>query len=418
MPFRAGLSGINAASADLKIIGNNVANASTTGFKESRAEFADVYAAADGGNANSIGSGVKLAAVSQQFGQGNIGFTDNKFDLAINGKGFFILDDNGTRSYSRAGAFQVDREGFVVNNQNQNLTVYGADDAGNITGDIGPLQLDNSNIDPLSTTMVDVGINLDASQSPPTTLPFDPTVPNSFNHSTSLTVYDSLGTSHLATMYYVKDAAANEWTTHLFIDGNNAKGALAPPYVGDTLTFDGAGALAAINGTPVPPGMITYAGIDPGTGADPMNLDFNYLSNTPTTQFGSAFNVSALSQNGYTSGRLSGFDIDDTGIINARYSNGQSQVLGQVALADFANDQGLRPLGDTTWAESYASGPALVGNPGAGSLGVIQSGALEDSNVDLTKQLVNMITAQRNFQANAQVITTADTITQTIINIR
>ncbi len=219
-------------------------------------------------------------------------------------------------------------------------------------------------------------------------------------------------------MYYVKTDVPNQWETHMFVDGKDARGATAPPYASDMLMFDGAGALASINGTPAPPGMISYSNIVLESGADPLNIEINLLSNTPTTQFGSRFNVSALTQNGYASGRLSGFDIDDTGIIKARYTNGQTRVLGQVSLADFANANGLQQLGETSWAETFASGAALVGTAGSGSLGVLQSGALEGSNVNLTGQLVSMIEAQRNFQANAQVITTADTITQTIINIR
>ena len=418
MPFRSALSGINAASEDLKVIGNNIANASTTGFKQSRAEFSDVYASTEGGTANSIGAGVRLSGVQQQFGQGNIGFTDNKLDLAINGRGFFILDDNGSRTYTRAGAFQVDRAGYVVNSQQERLIVNNADENGNITGAVGPMRLDNSNIKPQATNRMDVGINLDSSQTPPSVTQFDPESPNSYNHSTSLTVYDSLGNAHLASMYFVKGAQPNQWTTHMFVDGKDAKGAQAPPYTGDTLQFDGAGGLASINGTPIPPGVLNYQNIATTTGSDPLNLEINLLSATPTTQFGSKFNVNALTQNGFTSGRLSGFDISDLGIIKARYSNGQTRTLAQVSLADFSNPQGLRPLGDTAWAESFSSGSALVGTPGSGSLGVVQAGALEGANVDLTGQLVKMITAQRNFQANAQVITTADTVTQTVINIR
>jgi flagellar hook protein FlgE len=418
MPFRSALSGINAASEDLKVIGNNVSNASTTGFKQSRAEFADVYAATQGGSANAIGAGVRLASVNQQFGQGNIEFTDNKMDLAINGRGFFVLDNNGTREYTRAGSFQVDREGYVTNSNNKRLVVNNADGDGNITGAVGALRLDNSNITPRATSRIDVGVNLDSEQTRPTTQPFDPDISNSYNHSTSLTVYDSLGNGHLATMYYVKGDQPNTWETHMFVNGKSAKGEQGPPFTGDTLKFDGAGALESINGQAVPPGVVSYSGIDAGAGGDLMNIDINLLSSTPTTQFGTKFNVNALSQNGYTSGRLSGFDIDDVGVIKARYSNGQSKVLGQVSLADFSNPQGLRALGNTAWAESFSSGAALVGTPGSGSLGTIQSGALEGSNVDLTGELVRMITAQRNFQANAQVITTADTVTQTIINIR
>ncbi len=419
MSFRSALSGINAASQELRIIGNNVANASTTGFKQSRAEFADVYAnAGAGAAATAIGAGVRLSAVTQQFSQGNIGFTDNKLDMAINGRGFFVLDNNGTRSYTRAGSFQVDREGYMVNSNSKRLVVNNADAEGNITGSVGPLRLDTSNITPKATTRLDVGLNLDSSQKVPNTVPFDPAIAASFNHSTSLTVYDSLGGSHLATMYFVKSPQNNAWEAHTFVDGKNIKGAQAAPFQGDTLQFDGSGALSMINGQPVPPGEIKYPGFDVGNGSDPLKLSINLLGATPSTQFGSQFNVSALTQNGFTSGRLSGIDIDDTGIIRARYSNGQTRTLGQVSMADFSNPQGLRQLGDTAWAESYASGSPLVGTPGSGSLGVLQAGALEGSNVDLTGQLVNMITAQRNFQANAQVIKTADTVTQTIINVR
>ena len=418
MPFRSALSGINAAAQDLRVIGNNVSNASTTGFKQSRAEFADVYAASDGAASNSIGAGVRLSGVSQQFGQGNIEFTDNKLDLAVNGRGFFVLDDNGTRAYTRAGSFKVDRDGFVVDASANKLVVNNADESGQISGAIGPLQLDRSNISPKATTRLDVGLNLDSSQKPPSTLPFNPEVPNSFTHSTSVTVYDSLGSPHLSTMYYVKDTLPNTWTTHMFIDGKDAKGGVAPPYNGDKLVFNGSGGLASINGQVAPPGEIVYQNVNVGAGLDPIDLTINLQSSTPTTQFGTKFSASALTQNGYASGRLSGIDIDDSGIVRARYSNGQTKTLGQVTLADFSNPQGLRQLGDTNWAESFSSGVPLVGTPGSGSLGGLQSGALEASNVDLTGQLVNMITAQRNFQANAQVITTADTVTQTIINIR
>jgi len=418
MPFRSALSGINAASEELRVIGNNVANASTTGFKKSRAEFADVYASTDGAASTAIGAGVRLAGVSQQFGQGNIAFTNSKLDLAINGRGFFVLDDDGSRAYTRAGNFQVDREGFLTNPDGAKLVVNGADDNGAITGAVGPLQLDRSNIIPRSTSRVDVGLNLDSSETRPPTAPFSAEIPSSFNSSTSLSVFDSLGGSHLTTMYYVKGDQPGTWEMYTFVDGKDIHGNQTPPFASDKLAFDGAGQLASINGIPVPPGTIDYPAFDTGSGADPLNLSMNMLSNSPITQFGTRFNVSELTQNGFTSGRLSGIDFDDTGIVRARYSNGQTRTLGQVALADFSNSQGLRPLGDTGWAESFASGVPLLGTPGSGSLGVLQSGALEGSNVDLTSELVNMITAQRNFQANAQVITTADTVTQTVINIR
>lgn len=422
MPFRSALSGINAAAQELRIIGNNVSNASTTGFKQSRANFADVYAASSsGGTANSIGAGVRLASVDQLFTQGNIGFTDSKLDMAINGQGFFVLEDNGNRVYSRSGQFQADRDGYIVNSNDQRMIANIADENGAITGAAGPIQLDSSNIPPKSTALVEVAVNLDSSETPPTTKPFDPERPSSFTHSTSLTVYDSLGTPALASMYYVKTEVPNQWELHTFVNGQHLRGPADPAtglFTPDKISFDGAGALATINGVAVPPGKISFPGIDTGTGADPMQLTVDLQGAIPITQFGGAFTVNAIKQNGYASGRLTGIDIDDTGIVRARFTNGQNRTLGQVTLANFSNPNGLRQLGDSNWAESFDSGPALIGTPGSGSLGLIQSGALEGANVDLTGQLVNMITAQRNFQANAQVISTADAVTQTIINIR
>jgi len=405
MPFRTALSGLNASSAELRIIGNNVANASTTGFKQSRAEFADIFATSNlGATANAIGTGVRVSSVYQKFTQGTVEVTDNNLDLALNGQGFFMMNDNGVNLYTRAGQFGVDRDGYVVNNQQQQLTIFQADLNGNITGATGPLQLDRSDIAPQASTRIGMGANLDASLSPPTLAPLDPADASSYNNSTSLTIYDSLGSPHLATMYFVKSATPNQWDAHLYVDGNPQGGA-------NTIEFTDTGAIDTTNF----PSSYTIGGINPGTGAATMSVDLDFAD---TTQYGSPFNVSQLSQDGFATGRLSGIDISETGVITSRFTNGQSRTLGQVAVATFNNSQGLRQLGDTSWAETFDSGAPLVGAPGAGVAGLIQSGALEGSNVDLTEQLVGMITAQRNFQANAQVITTADTITQTIINIR
>jgi len=419
MPFRAALSGIQSAGKELKMIGNNVANASTSGFKKSRAQFADVYAASDiGSSSNTIGSGVRISGITQQFSQGNVDFTDNNLDMAINGGGFFMLDKGGERVYSRAGAIEIDRDGFMVNSDNLKLMGTKADDNGNPTGETGPLSLDNSNIEPQSTNLVTVGVNLDSSEDKPLFEPFDPNDPGSFNHSTSLTVYDSLGTAHQSTVYFVKSEIPNEWKVHTFIDGNDINGADAPPYASNIMTFNGSGALTTIDGVPIPPGQIEYGDFVTDTGSEPIVMTLDFLAATPTTQFGSKFNVNALTQDGYATGRLTSLDIDENGVVRARYTNGQTRTLGQVQLADFPNVQGLRQLGDSTWAESFESGIPLLGTPGSGKLGLIQSGALEGSNVDLTEQLINMISAQRNFQANAQVITTADAVTQSVINIR
>ena len=403
MPFRTALSGLNAASAELRIIGNNVANAGTTGYKESRAEFSDIFATSNlGVTSNAIGTGVRVSSVSQQFTQGNIGFTDNNLDLAISGQGFLIMNDNGVNNYTRAGALGVDRDGFVVNKQQQQLTIFQADASGNITGATGPLQLDRSDIAPAATTTIDVQANLDASAIAPTAA-FSPTDASSYNNSTSLTIFDSLGSPHLNTMYFRK-TADNVWDVFQYVDGTQVN-AGAP--AGETITFDSTGAITG--------GSPTTMTFTPGGGSAAMTVNVDYNN---TSQFGSPFSVNTLGQDGFATGRLSGIDISDTGVITSRFTNGQSRTLGQIAIATFNNSQGLRQLGDTSWAETFDSGAPLVAAPGAGSAGLIESGALEGSNVDLTEELVNMITAQRNFQANAQVITTADTVTQTIINIR
>jgi len=406
MSFNIALSGLNAASADLDVISNNIANVSTTGFKGSRTEFADIFSSASIGSVSTaIGSGVNVARVSQQFSQGNINVTNNGLDLAISGQGFFRLSDNGATVYSRSGAFGLDNNGYITNSQNQRLTAYLADASGNVTGALGDLQLSTANIVPQATSNIQVGVNLNSAATVPA-VAFNAADPSSYNNSTSLTLYDSQGTSHLGTLYFVK-TAPNSWDTHLFVDGTEVT-----PTASGAITFNPDGTFA----TPVGGGVAYNA--FPISGANALSMTLNYQSSSPTTQFGGNFGVNALSQDGYATGQLSGVDIASTGTILARYTNGQAKTLGQVALANFANPQGLRQLGDTSWAESSDSGVPLVGQPGTASLGSIQSGALEASNVDLTAQLVNMITAQRNFQANSQVIKTTDAITQTIINIR
>ncbi len=421
MPFRIALSGLNAASSDLRVIGNNVANASTTGFKKSRIEFADIYAATTLGVAsNAVGAGVKISNVKQEFAQGNVDFTNNNLDLAINGEGFFRLNENGVTKYSRAGGFGVDRAGYVVNSENQRLTGYLADTSGNVTGALGDIQLSTNDLPPNATTQIDLTANLDSSQSVPTAA-FNINDATSYNHSTSLTTYDSQGDAMLQTLYFRKTGLGT-WNMYTYltnpagdppIEAVPAGGASGDPVV---LSFSSDGKLTSVS--PNNGSINTFAGyepVNPGTGASNMDVD---ISLTGVTQYGTEFGVNALLQDGYTTGRLSGVDVGETGVITARYTNGQSLTLAQVALANFSNLNGLSQQGDTSWAETFESGAALVGAPGTGTLGFMQSGALEGSNVDLTEQLVNMITAQRNFQANAQVIETADTITQTIINIR
>jgi flagellar hook protein FlgE len=405
MTFRLALSGLNAAQADLTVTANNIANTATNGFKGSRAEFAELFSVSPQGvSSNAIGNGVRVSNVAQQFTQGNIDFTDNSLDLALSGQGFFILNDGGALAYTRAGAFQVDSQGYIVNARNQRLQVYPPSTNGQFnTGALTDIQLVTSESAPSATTAVDVTLNLPANATQPPVAVFDPANVNSYNSATSLTTYDSLGAAHTATLYFTKTANVNEWTTQLYVDGN----AVGTP---QTLEYNNSGTLIDPVG-----GTIAFPAYTPATGAADMNMTFDFSS---STQYGGAFNVNAITQDGYTTGRLIGIDIDSTGVVQARFTNGRSLPLGQVALANFANPQGLQQLGDTNWAETFGSGQALRGQAGNSGFGLVQSGALESSNVDITEQLVNMITAQRNFQANAQMISTADAITQTIINIR
>jgi len=407
MPFRTALSGLNAASADLRVTGNNIANSGTVGFKESRAEFADVFALSYGGiSQTAIGSGVRLSAVTQQFGQGNIDFTGNNLDLALNGQGFFVLNDGGTQVYTRAGGFQVNRDGYVVNAEGQRLQVYPPQDRAGAqfnTGLVSDLQLSTSEAPPQATSEVDARLNLSAKAEPidPETTPFDKDDPGTFHNSTSVTVYDSLGQAHTATLYFANRGPL-QWDSYLAVDGQDV-GAAQP------LTFNDDGSVAS------PTAAINYGSFSPANGARSLEIDFDLRN---ATQFGGAFNVTSLRQDGYTTGRLNGIDIDPTGVVFARFTNGQAMSLGKVALANFANPQGLQQLGDNAWGETFGAGDAILGQADTGNFGLIQSGGLESSNVDIAQQLVNLITAQRNFQANAQVISTADTVTQTIINIR
>lgn len=427
MAFRIAVSGLKSAVTDLDVTGNNIANANTTGFKASRGQFADIYAASNlGSGSDAVGQGVQLTAVAQQFTQGSIGFTDNSLDFAVNGEGFFVLSDAGAQTYSRSGAFGLDKDGFIVNSTGQNLIGFQADANGAITGAVDNLQISTANIAPSPSTSVAAELNLDAADPVPTVIAaqiaadgsatpaaraasadtaFDPANTQTYNNSTSLTVYDSLGEEHLAVFYFVK-TDSNEWNVHMRVDNDNTQ-----TLTSGQLTFDSAGAIAS-GGIIASGGFGTYT---PTNGSSPIDLG---LTLTGSTQFGADFGVNALSQDGFTTGRLSGVDVDDKGIVLARFTNGQSQAQGQIVLAAFSNPQGLQAQGDTSWAETSASGQALIAGPGSGTLGLIQAGALEESNVELSEQLVNMIIAQRAFQANAQVISTEDEITQTIINMR
>ncbi|MBU2873869.1 flagellar hook protein FlgE [Marinobacter salexigens] len=633
MAFNTGLSGLRAAAVDLDVTGNNIANASTVGFKGSRVQFGDLYASGFlSGGSNPIGDGVNVQNIEQSFSQGNVSFTDNGLDMAIQGDGFFILNNGGETRYSRAGQFTIDKDGFVINNQSMRVQGYTADDDGNLSGVRGDLEIATDNLAPRRTTNLSSDLNLDsrefvlesrvrdfaslgfstingeefeveyangdpatpvqlydvdnlgaqvpftrASQivnridaisglsasatttasvpitdavvaapgftfsieingSPlnvdPTNLStiqdlsdainrsdntsisaaivddgtgtdelriihnqgenlsvvvnggapitaegsievtadrtvtgingtggpgtnladefavspvritnaFNPLDQRTYNHATSTSIFDSLGNSHELTQFFVKapspgdGVGVSEWSVYLQIDGELVAGTDVTPY---TARFDQDGVLQSVDGDangeilvtdwvprdadgepngadgPPLPGetVVTPIPEPPTTSAFVLNLG-------DTTQYGATFGVNDQRQNGYTTGRLSGLDVSNEGILFARYTNGQSKALGQVALAAFNNTNGLSPVGDTSWVETFESGQPIIGQPDTGTLGSIKSSSVEESNVDLSAQLVNLIIAQRNYQANAKTIETSDAVTQTIINLR
>jgi len=420
MSFQQGLSGLAAAATALDVIGNNVANASTVGFKSSNANFSDVFAASLGiVGASQVGAGVSVSAIQQRFSQGNPTTTNNSLDLAINGDGFFRMSDDGAISYTRNGQFHLDKEGYVVNDQQLRLTGYPAGVNGQISQSSPvELQLSASQIppratsDPLSGNLGAV-LNLDSRDTVPLVAAFDPADPGSYNFSTALTVFDTLGVSHNLSTYYVLQPpavppAGNKWDVYATLDGANPVGA-AVSFT--TLEFTNTGTLIPPLAPPVLPDWnLSNGAVTPWS---PGKMDF-----TGTTQFGSASTVDRLTQGGYASGNLAGVGVGSDGILQGRYSNGQTRSMGQLVLATFADPNGLLNLGNNQWTATSVSGPELIGAPASGSRGVIQSAAVEASNVDLTQELVAMITAQRNYQANAQTIKTQDQIMQTLINLR
>ncbi|GAA3586427.1 flagellar hook-basal body complex protein [Marinobacter xestospongiae] len=634
MAFNTGLSGLRAASVDLDVTGNNIANASTVGFKSSRVQFGDLYSSGFlSAGSNSVGDGVRVQDVRQSFGQGNISFTDNALDMAIDGDGFFILNNGGETRYSRAGQFGVDKDGYVVNNQNMRVQGYEADDDGNLSGVRGDLRIDTDNLAPRRTTQIDFDLNLDSRQSvlerqvnilgdvtvpaagfagetltltyedgstrdivipapnpdpisatdvvslldqedgvgasaqtilnmtgqappldnafitaggfsfevqvdgvavpvdtsgvtdldsladainnssansvtasvddatgelrlidnsgnplaasytnnattvnqpeelatirittdrdvadltsddaasafatawgaraPQVTNQFNPLDQKTYNYATSTKIYDSLGNSHEMTQYFVKNPApgngvgASQWSIYVQIDGEFVGGTDSTPFVA---RFTEDGRLQSINGDqagemvigdwvpkdengdpngadgPPPPGTVIETPIP-----DPPTSSAFVIGLSETTQYGTSSGVNDQNQNGYTTGRLAGLDVSSEGVLFARYTNGQSQALGQVALAAFSNTDGLTPVGDTTWVETFESGQPVIGQPETGTLGSIEASQVEESNVDLSEELVNLIIAQRNYQANAKTIETSDAVTQTIINLR
>ncbi len=469
MSFSTAISGVNAATTDLNVISNNIANASTIGFKTGNAEFAEVFASSLlGSGAASTGQGVVLTEIRQDFSQGNVEFTSNSLDLAVSGNGFFVLETNdGGQAFTRAGGFRVDREGFLTNAQGLRLQGFQATDSGEITGALDDLFIDTTLIEPAATGETTLTQNLDSRdlslRTAPATPTFDPNDPLTYNASTSTTIFDSLGNPHVLNVYYVKEpdltalndpaggaaldatavaGAQSAYAVYVTVDGEaiypidgagnggtdftDVSNDLPNGYIlfgSNGQLIDGSGTNAFFN-----PQVSTLAyipkdstgGPNGATGGNPLNVPANSitLDLNLSTQFGTDFAVSSITQDGFGAGQLIAFEIDESGTAFARFTNGQSRSIGQVALASFANNNGLQPSGDTNFSETFASGAPTIGAPGGGGRGVIQSSAVETSNVDITAELVNLIIAQRNFQANAQVISANDQLTTAIINLR
>ncbi|MFT5813296.1 MAG: flagellar hook protein FlgE [Psychroserpens sp.] len=460
MSFNVALSGLNAAQKDLDVTSNNIANVNTTGFKESRTEFVDVYASSLLASGNTkVGDGVLTAEVAQQFSQGSIKFTNNALDLAITGKGFFatVPELNSLEtSYTRAGEFKLNQDNYIVNAAGGHLLGFPVNSdstsASVSLSTAAAISIPTASGAPLKTSEIDIRMNLPAGDAFISLAPgnFDPEDSLTFNHSTSATIYDSLGDSHIMTYYFVKDDPStnpNEWMLFASVDGEainlqdpagNAPvgGATSGPLsvvgggtgdlTGARLVFDSSGDFISHTPSAANGGIITEAfGSHLSNGADTSQtviIDFNLdplgaTINEPT-QFASNFEVTSLQQDGLAVGRLTGMDIGNDGLVRANYSNGTTAPLARIAMVSFANEQGLLPMGNTAWRESITSGEALAGEGGTGTFGTINSSALEQSNVNLTAELIDLISAQRNFQANSRALEVDNQLNQTILQIR
>jgi flagellar hook protein FlgE len=403
MAFNTSISGLQAAQQDMGVISNNIANVGTTGFKRSDSLFAELYTSSLGGAGTQPGSGVTLERIRSDFGQGSFEFTSSQLDLAIDGNGLFVLQNGPETLYTRAGAFRLDNDGFVVTEGGASLQGYGADDTGQINTALGNLQITNALLAQKPTQEITFNGNLDSRATAPTTVPFDATNPETYNFTSTTTVYDSAGAAHQVTMYFAKDATvASQYNVTVSIDD----------VVQDetaSLLFDNAGVLDATSVTAL--NLASYAPAN--ANAQPINIDFSTI-----TGYGATSATSGVTQDGYAAGQLAGFEFDRTGVAYATYTNGETRAVGQVALATFTNPSGLQSAGKTNFAESSTSGVASIGTPDSGARGVIRPSALESANVDLTVELLALIEAQRNFQSNAQAIQNANDASQAILQLR
>lgn len=403
MAFNTSISGLQAAQKDMGVISNNIANVGTTGFKRSDSLFAELYTASLAGAGTQPGSGVTLERIRSDFGQGGFEFTSSQLDLAIDGQGLFVLQNGSETLYTRAGAFRLDSDGYVVTESGANLQGYAADANGRVTTALGNLQITNALLAQKPTEEIVFNGNLDSRATTPSVTPFDATDPDTYNFTATTTVYDSAGAAHQVTMYFVKDATtAGQYNVSVAIDD------VVQPET-ESLLFDNTGVLDATSPTAL--NLASYAPAN--AAAQPINIDFSSV-----TGYGATSATSGISQDGYGAGSLAGFEFDREGIAYATYTNGETRAVGQVALATFTNPSGLQSAGKTNYAQSGTSGVALVGAPGSGARGVIRPSSLESANVDLTVELLALIEAQRNFQSNAQAIQNENDASQAILQLR
>jgi len=419
MSFQQGLSGLNATSKNLQVIGNNIANANTFGSKVSRAEFGDMYAAAlNLTGANPVGIGVNLSTVAQQFTLDDTTTTENPMDLAINGPGFFQLTDGvNPPIYSRNGQFKVAREGFIANNSSHRLMGYPANEEGVIQpGQAVALQLPTAGVAPRQTSEIRIDANMD-SRLLTTGVTASPSIDyadaDTYNNATSLTVFDEKG-QQVALTYYFQKADNDTWNVFATANGLDVMDPGGTPTVLTTITFEPNGSRPS---APIAPVAFTVPETTNANGALTLPIAVE-LDLTRMTQYGAPFGVTDLQQDGFAAGQLSAIAIEGNGIVMARYSNGQTRPAGQIELANFRNPQGLQPIGKNAWIHTFTSGEPIAGVAGNGNLGSLQAGTLEESNIDLTGELVNMIVSQRIYQANAQTIKTQDQVLQTLVNLR
>ena len=391
MSFNIALTGLSAVTEQMDTISNNIANVGTTGFKSSRTEFGSIYA-------DSQAMGVEVLGKTQSISKGGSQVaTGRDMDLAIGGSGFFITKDSTGKSlYTRAGVFGTDKNNYIVNATGQRLQGYPVDSNGNLqVGTLSSLQLQNGNLPAKATDSLAFVMNLDSNQAVPATAPFDPLDPSSYNSTYTSKVFDSQGIEHTLTQYFVKNSA-NNWDAYYYADGAATGGAQA-------LAFNTSGQLTA----PATPVNVSFS----PAGVAPINIALDY---SLSTQTGSSFVVTTNRPNGYAPGEQIGLAVEKDGKIYANYSNGERLLQGQVALASFANLDGMQNENGTSWSETSASGAPLIGVPGVGIYGDINSGNLENSNVDLTQQLVGLMESQRNYQANTKVISTDKELTQVL----